>query len=271
MEFSQVFWDAGSLKNNRAFRSVDYGIPSACKKTRYPLRMLRYWFCLHFLRKEYYTKDIPLSICEVGIGNGQLKLFCDEGGNRYNIAWQEWGGIDCVDSPETIEKCGYSNFSNINLEAEDFHLDKEYDVIILLHVLEHLTDPNNTIYKLSKYVKKGGVIIGGFPVLPDFFLASHEKRLRSKAERFGHVSAFSPRRLRTIAERSTFDVEFAAGAYLMRRKGFLLENSVWWMRFNLLFGALFPSFAGELYWVMRKPCQPGTDDPRSAIQNSAHA
>jgi len=39
----------------------------------------------------------------------------------------------------------------------------------------------------------------------------------------------------------------------MRKKGFFLENSKLWMRFNLWFGAMFPSWPGELYWILRKP------------------
>jgi hypothetical protein len=42
----------------------------------------------------------------------------------------------------------------------------------------------------------------------------------------------------------------------MRHKGFFLENFAWWMRLNLLFGGLVPSWPGEIYWMMRKPAAP---------------
>jgi hypothetical protein len=56
-----------------------------------------------------------------------------------------------------------------------------------------------------------------------------------------------------MAVNSGLKVDFLSGAFFMRKKGFFLENTQLWMRFNLGFGALFPSWPGETYWVLRKP------------------
>jgi hypothetical protein len=47
--------------------------------------------------------------------------------------------------------------------------------------------------------------------------------------------------------------ELLSGAFFMRKKGFRLENHAWWLRLNLAFGAMFPSWPGEIYWAWRKP------------------
>ena len=69
----------------------------------------------------------------------------------------------------------------------------------------------------------------------------------------GHVSVFSPARVRRMAEQAELKVEFMSGAFLMRSKGSSLENSAAWMRFNILWGRVFPGWPGEIYWLMRKP------------------
>jgi hypothetical protein len=64
---------------------------------------------------------------------------------------------------------------------------------------------------------------------------------------------FSPRRVRDMAAANGLQVEFLSGAFLMRKKGFFLEDHKWWLRFNVRFGAVFPSWPGEIYWMLRKP------------------
>lgn len=253
MTYRHVCWDLDSLENNSLIREKDYGIPLKCKNTSYPIRMLRYWFCAHFLREECRLKSRPLSVLEVGIDRGQMKGFADSVRSSYDIAVHEWDGVDCVYDESTLRGCGYSDFFHLNIESGDLDFNKKYDVIILLHVLEHLSDPESIFTKLANNLREGGVMIGGFPVLPHPFVNAREKRLRKIAKPFGHISVFSPRRLSSMAVENDLVLEFSSGAFLMRRKGFALENYSWWIRFNLIFGASFPALGSELYWKMRKP------------------
>jgi hypothetical protein len=55
-----------------------------------------------------------------------------------------------------------------------------------------------------------------------------------------------------MAARSGLSVELLTGAFLVRASGFPLENSAAWTRLNLRYGELFPSWAGELYWMLRR-------------------
>jgi hypothetical protein len=73
------------------------------------------------------------------------------------------------------------------------------------------------------------------------------------------VSAFSPKRVRNIAKIHGLQLDFLSGAFFMRASGLFLEDRAWWLRFNLAFGAAFPNWPGEIYWVMRKPGSPSVE------------
>ena len=67
------------------------------------------------------------------------------------------------------------------------------------------------------------------------------------------MTAFSPARVRKLAEEAGLQIEFLSGAYFMRHKGFICENSRAWLRFNLWWGRIFPWWPGEIHWLARKP------------------
>jgi hypothetical protein len=46
--------------------------------------------------------------------------------------------------------------------------------------------------------------------------------------------------------------EWQGGAFLMRKRGFALENHPWWLFVNLAFGALAPGWPGEIYFAWRR-------------------
>ena len=107
--------------------------------------------------------------------------------------------------------------------------------------------------KIAAQIKPGGSLIGGFPVVPGFMAGIREKQIRQSAAPMGHVSVFSPDRVRRMAREAGLETEFLSGAFLVRSKGSALENSSLWMRANLFWGRMFPAWPGEIYWLMRKP------------------
>ena len=154
---------------------------------------------------------------------------------------------------EKLKKAGYDDFHEANLEDPAFSLPATYDSAILLHVLEHLFNPEAALKKIAAQIKPGGSLIGGFPVVPGFMAGIREKQIRQSAAPMGHVSVFSPDRVRRMAREAGLETEFLSGAFLVRSKGSALENSSLWMRANLFWGRMFPAWPGEIYWLMRKP------------------
>jgi SAM-dependent methyltransferase len=159
---------------------------------------------------------------------------------------------------EALDEAGYGLCHQVNLDDSDSlarligQLHNQYDAIILLHVLEHLNKPERAIMFLSAVLKADGIVLGGFPVLPSGIARLRERQLQNSAQPFGHITAFSPRRVRKMAERAGLSVDYASGAFAVRASGSPLEHSSRWLRLNIAFGAMFPGWPGEIYWQLRK-------------------
>lgn len=249
--YSTSNWDIGFLADNQVVRTKEFGMTREAKGVRYPIRLLRYWFGQQLLREEHDRAGRPLDVAEIGVHVGQMLEFVrsSPGGFRYN----RWTAVDAIIRRERLEQAGYSDFLEVDLESPGFALDGEYDTAVLLHVLEHLFDPEAVLKRVAGAIRPGGSLIGGFPVVPRVLEGIREAQVRKTAKPMGHVSIFSPARVRRMAAAAGLHVEFINGAFFMRSKGSRLENSALWMRLNLQWGRLFPGWPGEIYWLMRKP------------------
>jgi SAM-dependent methyltransferase len=251
LSLPQLRWDLAFIADNKIVRSKRFGIPAEAKSVRYPIRLLRYWFGYHLLREEAERRPGPLEVAEIGVHTGQMLEFLRSAPKQ--IALAKWTAVDAVMLKEKLHKAGYEEFFEANLEDPAFDLPTDYDAAVLLHILEHLFEPETALQKVSRRIRPGGVLIGGFPVVPGVFASLRERKIRRTAAPMGHVSVFSPGRIRRMAKICGLQVEFLSGAFFMRSKGSALENSALWARFNLLWGAVFPGWPGEIYWLMRKP------------------
>ncbi len=248
--YQPLDWDIDFLADNPVVRTRRFGMPEEAKSVRYPIRLLRYWFGYHLLRLAAETAGRPIDVAEIGVHTGQFREFVRSA--PVQPATGRWTAVDAVMLTEKLRKAGYDDFVEANLEHPAFDLPHDYDAAILLHVLEHLFEPERVLAKVASRVRSGGVLIGGFPVLPDFLVDHRQSAVRKTAQPMGHVSIFSPRRVARMAESAGCDLEFHRGAFLMRSKGSALENSAAWMRLNLRWGGAFPWWPGEIYWLMRK-------------------
>jgi SAM-dependent methyltransferase len=224
---------------------------------RYPARLLRYWFMYQLLRQEESLRG-PLSVCEIGVDRGQMLHFTREAGfsDPSGTALQSCSNWDAVDinlRRAELQAAGYRRLFKLDLAQDPMpaQLHGEYDVVILLHILEHLREPEVALEEALKCLKPGGLVIGGMPVLPQPLLSWRQQQIRRKAQLHGHVSAFSPQRLRSWVARFGLREELCSGAFFVRSKRLPLENYRWWLRCNLAFGALFPGWPGEIYWSFR--------------------
>jgi SAM-dependent methyltransferase len=233
--------------------------------TRYPIRFLRYWFPRLLLERLHARTGRPLSILEVGIGDGKMLGFVAGSGapgERIELPpWIErWDGLDVKVRPATLERFPYPAYIEADIERPLDLGERRYDAIVLLHVLEHLFEPEAALERVAQALRPRGLVIGGSPTMPDAAARLHEPWLRRKhravlgdVKAHRHLSVITPGRIRRFARHSGCAVELLAGTFFLRWSGLFVENSRAWAKANLLWGAAFPSLGGEVYFSLRVP------------------
>jgi SAM-dependent methyltransferase len=244
-------------------RAAIEGIPDEIRRVRFPFRLLRYWFAHELLADELRSRPPEsLRIGEIGIDTGQMLSFA-QGAPAWQGArrpWSHWDGLDCSAPTDQLRGVGYDGLIQIDLDdrvSTGQRPREAYDVVILLHVVEHLFDPLPALNDVVGWLKPGGLVIGGSPGTPEIAREFWQRRLRRTAKPRGHVSVISSTLLQRWAGQLGLATELLSGAFFMRKKGFALEDHAWWLRANLAFGAAFPSWPGEMYWAWRKPAIAG--------------
>ena len=112
---------------------------------------VRLLFTYHRL-KRYIKNRKNLRILEIGFGKGFLLMkFLKQGHSVYGI---EAGKLE-LDIPEELKKKAKLFFGN----AEDVELSENYyDLILGIHLIEHLDYPLEVFKKCYKALKKGGMV-----------------------------------------------------------------------------------------------------------------
>ncbi len=223
--------------------------------TKYPLRYLRYWFIRHLLEAHAQKLGRPIDVLEVGVDRGQMLAFMDPSRERKipDIA-SCWHAVDVKADEAQLLDLGYTGYTQFNVDGSARPpLDRQYDAMIFLHLLEHLHAPEACLGAFLPFLKSDGIMTGGSPTMPkvvaDF---GYEKRLAKNAGRFGHVSVISPERIEQFADAHGLQVAFLSGSFLARNNGKAIENSSLWLRLNVAFGSLFPSLGSEVYFSLSR-------------------
>lgn len=250
------YWPAGWSVD--AFSVVDRMMPAfhpGDTVTRFPLRYLRYWFIRHLLEAHAQKIGRPLHVLEVGVDRGQMLAFMDPSPER-NIPDMaaSWHAVDVKADGAQLLELGYSGYTQFNVDrSTPPPLDRRYDAMIFLHLLEHLNKPEACLSAFLPFLKADGIMTGGSPTMPkivaDF---GYEKYLAKNAGPYGHVSIISPERIEQFAEAHGLKVAFMSGAFLARNNGSGIENSSAWLRMNVAFGSLFPSLGSEIYFSLSR-------------------
>lgn len=250
--YTPAFWSLDSYDAISTMRRL-YQADSR-KITRYSVKYLRYWFIRHLLEQQAKRLGRPISVLEVGVDRGQMLAFMNHEHVRSPII-DRWDAIDVAPQVEWLDRLGYDSYRALDIDrGTDPRLERRYDAMVFLHVLEHLHEPEAVMQAFLQYLPQGSVFLGGGPTMPSFVAnAGYERRLARRAAPFGHVSVISPERIDAFAEAAGLKVSFTSGAFFMRKTGHAIEDSRFWLRLNLIFGNLFPSLGSELYFALEKP------------------
>lgn len=252
--FAFLFWPLELLKERIIATQKEGLFSRRASKRFYPIRAIRYWWAHCALLEELSRKNKELIIADVGCKNATIKRYMG------NIPNTKWIGLDWKINAELLQQHGYDDFYDCNF-AQPLPLpDESVDLIIFLHVIEHLTRPDFTMSELSRILRPGGLILAGSPVAPKWIAlkreSQHQKNLKAEKIKLGdHINSMYCERWRELIAKNGMITEILTGTFLIRWSGSLLENQKWWIRFNQLWGAAVPSLGGEVYLAARKISQ----------------
>ena len=99
----------------------------------------------HLIKEEYARLGRPLRVCEIGVDRGQMRRYMQDAGFTGIACWE---AVDYKLQPELMES-SYTKQIQANVDLPDFSLAEKYDVIIVLHLLEHLFEPEQLVARLN--------------------------------------------------------------------------------------------------------------------------
>ena len=256
-------WPVECMRDRVAATRKDIVINRHAVRTAYPVRAVRYWWVLCALRDELRARRSPLVIADVGCSRGNTRLFVGD------MPGTKWIGLDWRANGGLLAECGYDEVHSCNFNQPLPLADQSADVVLFLHVIEHLPRPEFTMRELARILRPGGVLLAGSPVAPRLVARCRQWQLRRQYDagmrKAGkHINSLDPGRWSRLVEEAHLETEVMTGTCLVRWSGFALENHAWWLRLNQFWGALFPSLGSELYVAARKP-QAGAVPPHPAV------
>jgi len=186
----------------------------------------------------------PLRILEIGFGKGELLDWAREKGHHIT-------GIEII--PQLVELAKSRGHNAIQLSAQDLNKAPfsihEFDVIVILDVLEHLYIPEiiDLLKSCHRFLRPQGQILTRFPNgLSPFGLVQHMKDIT-------HITILSPDRMEQLGRVTGFKVKSFNNAARSLSQG----NKPRWVRVILYrLRNLIETAIGLFYYGNRVPLDP---------------
>lgn len=140
----------------------------------------------------------PQSICEIGCGAGAVLASL-----RQDFPDTELFGYDIAPSlPDFWQR---HEKQNIQFEVGDFVTDnqRDYDVILLLDLLEHLQDPFSFLHHIKN---KSGYLMVHFPLDLSAISVLREKPLMHVRDKVGHIHYYTKSLALALLEESGYEI-----------------------------------------------------------------
>ena len=149
-------------------------------------------------RYQFIKKIIPKKsrVLEIGSGHG------------FFLEIMKTNGFDIIGYDISKEKRKYSKkvtdvpVYDININ-EKISMDDKFDIVVLFHTLEHITEPITLLKNIKKLLKPKGKILIEVPNSDDFHLKLNKFYKEFYWER-AHIHYFSPKILKNVIHKGGF-------------------------------------------------------------------
>jgi 2-polyprenyl-3-methyl-5-hydroxy-6-metoxy-1,4-benzoquinol methylase len=135
------------------------------KKDQYLEKKQNYFSNIRYDVISLIPSNPDQKILEVGAGSGNTLVYLKENHMASHVA-----GVELMKLPgSNQDNILINTFQIANIENEDILAPEEYfDVILCADVLEHLVDPWSAVQKISRHLKKEGLLIVSIPNLREW-------------------------------------------------------------------------------------------------------
>jgi hypothetical protein len=223
---------------------------------KYPVFLNRYAIPFQRICGEFTRQKRPLRILEIGLGSGMMLSYTKTALSIFDAEYRNvietWNGVDISPQYESLERCGYDTIIKADIEKLFSGDSFDFDICILLHIAEHLFNPEKTLGNLFSTGSPEAVFCIGYPAHFAFAQRFYEPRLRANPNANGHVSVISDRRIKKIAKGCGLNCLANQASFFLRASTSFLEDYAWWYRFNFLWGQYFPFWYSEHTTILQK-------------------
>ena len=153
--FTFLRWPLVPLRDEVVRTPEDPVLETHLAKSRYSVRLLRYWWAARAIREEAARLKRPLVIVDYGSGRGWLKRFVGEGVDA------QWIAVDWQPQSALLKKAGYDEIHQANFDAPLPLAAAQADVVAALHVFEHLPRPSYSLHHVAESLAPGGCLLAG--------------------------------------------------------------------------------------------------------------
>jgi SAM-dependent methyltransferase len=168
------------------------------------VRRLKYWLFARWVRR-FYPKGQVIRMLEIGCSQGDL-LQAVQGDPRF-----EARGLDFADPPLAHARSLGLRVDKGDLRSMNF-ADASFDLIVALHVLEHVHDLDATFREIRRVLRPNGLLFAVCPCVTHIkarWAGARWKYLGPPS----HLWYFSPATLSRFLEKAGFSILHASGFY----------------------------------------------------------
>jgi len=208
------------------------------KNIRYEI-LYRYETIRRLIKK--YKKD-NLKILDIGCGHGFLPFFAEKNWIIYGIDNDE-------ERIRRARKIQHKNAIFKKGDAENFNLNKKFDVILALDVIEHLNHPEKCLKLISKHLYDDGIFIVSNPNRHSFWTLFFDNRF-IRLENHKHY--WSSEQFAKMAEKFGFKlVEILPRPFFGEAIGWFIKDYRPFLKYDNYLGKLFPNNCTGCFLVFK--------------------